>query len=143
VNDGQNTSSFEQPGAGKKLTISELCDRTGITHRTARFYEQKRLIASERRGTTRLYSPSVAGQVKRIVALKKFGLSLIEIGTLLRSSDGVESHGLSPARCLQLIERLKARREQVDTAIRELGEIRDILTRQRTPSSPARRTETF
>jgi DNA-binding transcriptional MerR regulator len=112
------------------LTIRELCDRVGITRRAARFYEQKQLIAPEREGTTRLYSPTVTRQVERIVALKKLGLSLTEIGALLRSSDGGGTHGLTAARCLQLIDTLKTRREQVDTAIRELGEIRDALTRQ-------------
>jgi DNA-binding transcriptional MerR regulator len=128
VDGGQDI--FGQPDAGKMLTISELCDRVRITRRAARFYEQKRLIAPERRGNTRFYSPGVTRQVERIVALKKFGLSLTEIRALLQSSDG--GHGLTPSRCLQLIEILKARRERIDTAISELGEIRDILTRQNT-----------
>ena len=42
--------------AQAKFAIGELCEAFGVTPRALRFYEDERLIAPERRGTSRLYS---------------------------------------------------------------------------------------
>jgi hypothetical protein len=60
--------------------------------------------------------------VEKIVALKKLGLSLSEIDGMLRSRRTRENYGLTPRQCLQLIEKLKTKLEQVDIGIRQLGE---------------------
>ena len=66
------------------LTIGEVAERSGVATSALRFYEQQRLIHSER--TTaghRRYSRSVLRRVAFIVFAQKVGLSLEEIGAEL------------------------------------------------------------
>jgi MerR family redox-sensitive transcriptional activator SoxR len=66
------------------LTISEVSRRSGVASSALRFYEDRRLIASERAGSGhRRYPRAVLRRIAFIVFAQKIGLSLEEIGVEL------------------------------------------------------------
>ncbi len=68
------------------MTIAEVARRSGVAASALRFYEQRRLIASERTGAGhRRFSRAVLRRIAFIVFAQKIGLSLDEIGELLRA----------------------------------------------------------
>ena len=69
---------MEQP-----LDISEVCRRTGLTSRALRFYEARGLVEPLRTYSgRRLYGPGELERINMIVALKRAGLTLSQIGRL-------------------------------------------------------------
>ena len=48
------------PDSEELTTIGQMCADFGVTARALRFYEDEALLAPERRGTQRLYSPATA-----------------------------------------------------------------------------------
>ena len=54
--------------------IGELTGEFGVTPRTLRFYEEKGLLAPERRGNVRLYAEVEREKLAQIVQLTRFGL---------------------------------------------------------------------
>ena len=70
-----------QTGAEESLqTISEVREKTGISARTLRYYEELGLLPGVRRraGGRRVYGPDEVERLRFIVRLKKLGLSLAE-----------------------------------------------------------------
>src|SRR5258706_13722560 len=66
---------------GGILTISEVSSRSGVAASALRFYEERRLIQSERAGSGhRRYPRAVLRRIAFIVFAQKMGLSLEEIG---------------------------------------------------------------
>ena len=64
------------------LQIGEVAERTGVTQRTLRFYEEKGLLnpATRMEGGFRLYTETDVQRVEQIKRLKSLlGLSLAEI----------------------------------------------------------------
>ena len=71
------------------LTISEISRRSGVASSALRFYENKRLITSERSGRGhRRYPRAVLRRIAFIVFAQKIGLSLEEIGNELAKLPG-------------------------------------------------------
>jgi MerR family transcriptional regulator, repressor of the yfmOP operon len=73
----------EAPGA---LRIEAVAQRTGLTKRTIRYYEEIGLLSPSGRslGGFRLFSEADVARLERIVALRESaGLTLAEIATLL------------------------------------------------------------
>jgi len=67
------------------LTISEVARRSGVASSALRFYEDRRLIQSERAGSGhRRYPRAVLRRIAFIVFAQKIGLSLDEIGVELQ-----------------------------------------------------------
>src|SRR4051794_8700208 len=67
------------------MTISEVSRRSGVAASALRFYEERRLIGSERAGSGhRRYPRAVLRRIAFIVFAQKIGLSLDEIGVELR-----------------------------------------------------------
>jgi MerR family redox-sensitive transcriptional activator SoxR len=65
---------------GDVLTIGEVAGRSGVATSALRFYEEQRLIASERTDTGhRRYPRAIIRRVAFIVFAQKIGLSLEEI----------------------------------------------------------------
>jgi DNA-binding transcriptional MerR regulator len=69
-------------------TITDLATEFGVTPRALRFYEEKRMLAPERRGQARLYSKRDRARLKLIVGGRDVGLTLYEIRTILDLHDG-------------------------------------------------------
>jgi MerR family transcriptional regulator, redox-sensitive transcriptional activator SoxR len=78
------------------LTIGQVSRRSGVASSALRFYEERRLIASERAGSGhRRYHRSVLRRIAFIVFAQRIGLTLDEIGTELAKlpADRVPTRG--------------------------------------------------
>ncbi len=72
------------------LQIGEVAERTGVTQRTLRFYEEKGLLKSPSRmeGGFRLYSEEDVARVERIKRLQNvLGVSLAEIKEMVEAEE--------------------------------------------------------
>ncbi len=73
---------------GKKYTISELCDLTGFSRRTIRYYIQEGLLDPPAgRGRGGFYFDSHLEQLMKIRALQDKGLKLAAIQELLKEGE--------------------------------------------------------
>ncbi len=75
---------------GAYLQIGEVAERTGVTQRTLRFYEEKGLLKPPTRmeGGFRLYSEEDVRRVEQIKRLQKLlGLSLAEIKEMVEAEE--------------------------------------------------------
>lgn len=71
------------------LKIGELAKRTGLTVRTLHHYDALELLSPSARSDAgyRLYNQTDIARLHRILALRRFGLSLADIGAYLTSPD--------------------------------------------------------
>jgi DNA-binding transcriptional MerR regulator len=71
---------------GKDLRVGEMAKRTGLTVRALHHWDQVGLLSPLRRTAAghRLYGSSEVRRLQRILSLKALGLTLDEIGSLLR-----------------------------------------------------------
>lgn len=72
------------------LQIGEVADRTGVTQRTLRFYEERGLLKPPTRmdGGFRLYSEDDVGRVEQIKRLQSLlGLTLAEIKEMVEAEE--------------------------------------------------------
>ncbi len=108
--------------------IAEVCDRTGLSPRTIRYYEEIGLLPGVRRKASgrRVYGPVELERLGFINRLKALGLSLSEIGEL----NAVYAIGGSTSAMLARLGRLlTAHLEDVDRRIEALGALRHELAR--------------
>ena len=78
-------SSKVQKRDGEEYSISQVCERTGYTADTLRFYEKAGLLPGVmRRGGRRVYTEANLLAVKLIDCLKKTGMSLDDIAEFMR-----------------------------------------------------------
>ena len=117
----------------EKYAIGELCEAFGVTPRALRFYEDERLIAPERRGTSRFYSDRDRARLSWILRGKRVGFSLNEIRELLDLYD-LDDHRqtqrrVTIERCRQRIEALKRQKDDIDATISELEAFLETLGR--------------
>ena len=113
------------------FTIGELSQEFDLTLRALRFYEDKGLIAPQRRGVTRLYSPQDRERIALIVKGKKLGFTLSEIRDLVAAEEGrsdASSLNLSGEKCLEQINLLEKQKNQIETALIELRRVYSNLT---------------
>jgi MerR family redox-sensitive transcriptional activator SoxR len=100
------------PDAGRRLSIGEAAERSGMNASRIRYYETRGLIdPPERHSGKRRYSPRALRRLAIIDAAQRVGFSLEEIRDLLGSRDG-------PAH-----ERLRR------LALRKLPEIDELIVR--------------
>src|SRR3954464_12517448 len=98
------------------LTITDVCNELGTTHRALRFYEGLGLVAPRRDRSRRLYSTADVDRLRAIVKLKPLGLSLREIREVLQSpSHG--PHGLSQHLCQEAFNRLSVQRAEAEAGL--------------------------
>jgi DNA-binding transcriptional MerR regulator len=123
-----------------ELTIAEIAEEYGVTHRTVRFYEDRGLIAPERRGTRRIYHPRDRVRLGLILRGKRLGFSLEEITRIVDMYDEQPGEAGQLQYLLDQIEDrrsdLEQRRLDVLAALAELDELerrcREDLDRLRT-----------
>lgn len=103
------------------MRIGELAARTGVSVRALRYYEEQRLLASERTaGGQRVYPESAVERVRLIRQLFAAGLASKAIEPIMPC---VVTGEVVP----ELLERLRAERERMDAKINELIAARDKL----------------
>ena len=112
-------------------TISEVCEKTGLSARTVRYYEELGLLPGVRRraGGRRVYGPDEEERLRFIGRLKKLGLSLAEIKELNAVHAIAGSTGDMLGRLDELLDQQLA---DVDGRIGELATLRDEIEKYRT-----------
>src|SRR5579863_2479073 len=106
--------------AGKaEITIGEMATEFGVSLRTLRFYEDRKLLRPRREGNTRLYSPADRLRMQMILRGKQLGFTLTEIHDLIgnyESSADFEGK-LKPQQIVAQIDHLERQRAEIDDAI--------------------------
>lgn len=109
------------------MRIGELAERTGVSVRSLRYYEQQGLLVAGRTaGGHRDYREQAVDRVVRIQELFAAGLHSKKIGQLLpcmRDADGGPSDIATP----QLVADLTAERNRIDRMITDLVNSREVL----------------
>jgi DNA-binding transcriptional MerR regulator len=109
------------------MRIGELAQRTGVSERSLRYYEQQGLLVAERTpGGHRHFTEIAVDRVIRIQELFAAGLHSKKIAELLpcmRDADGGPSEIATP----RLVTDLTAERARIDRMITDLVRSRDVL----------------
>ncbi|KOX15830.1 MerR family transcriptional regulator [Saccharothrix sp. NRRL B-16348] len=109
------------------MRIGELAERTGVSVRSLRYYEQQGLLPADRTtGGHREYPERAVDRVIRIQELFAAGLSSKKIALMLpcmRDADGGPSEIATP----RLVDDLTAERARIDRLIGDLVRSRDVL----------------
>ena len=103
------------------LTISEVCQELGVTHRTVRFYEAQGLVAPKREPRRRFYYTSDVERLRSVMRLKSVGLSLREIREVLHSP-GDGPYGLTASLCEEVFKRLSVQRAEAEAGLALLAD---------------------
>jgi DNA-binding transcriptional MerR regulator len=116
--------------AARETTIGEMAAEFGVSLRTLRFYEDRRLLRPRREGTMRLYSGVDRLRLQMIIKGKQLGFTLAEIAELIgaqESGDNFEER-LQPAQITTQIDHLERQRREIDEAIVRLRATHDRLS---------------
>ncbi len=105
-------------------SIRQLCREFDVTPRALRFYEDKGLLAPERRGLSRIYAARDRARLQLILRGKRVGFSLAEISEMLalydREDGGATQMAASLLKFRERLIGLQRQREDLDKAIAEL-----------------------
>ncbi|WP_280496741.1 MerR family transcriptional regulator [Nocardia asiatica] len=109
------------------MRIGELAERTGVSERSLRYYEQQGMLASDRTpGGHREYPERAVDRVVHIQELLAAGLTSKKIARILpcmRDADGGPNEYATPA----LVDELRTERERITRTINDLVRSRDVL----------------
>lgn len=112
------------------FTIRDLAAEFGLTARTLRFYEEKGLLAPQRRGQERLYSRRDRARLKLVLMGRSVGFSLEDTRAMLDLYDLGDGQAtqlaVAVAKFEEKLAELDARRADLDRAVAELRHARDI-----------------
>jgi MerR family transcriptional regulator, repressor of the yfmOP operon len=104
------------------LQIGEVADRTGVTQRTLRFYEERGLLKAPTRmeGGFRLYSEDDVGRVEQIKRLQSLlGLTLAEIKEMVEAEEVKEELRATYRPDLEVDERIKRVSRRIEVTHRQ------------------------
>ena len=103
------------------LQIGQVADRTGLSLRTIRWYEQEGLVGPTTRtgGGFRLYSEQDIARLEVVKQMKPLGFSLEEMRQLLTLLDDLDSGGEGRA---EMLDRLRMFHEAATARVRALEE---------------------
>src|SRR3954470_554214 len=107
-----------------ELTIAQIAQEYGVTHRTVRFYEDRGLITPERRGTRRVYHPRDRVRLGLILRGKRLGFALEEITRIIDMYD--EQPG-EVGQLHYLLAQIEDRRADLEQRRRDVLAARDEL----------------
>ncbi|MDR3174163.1 MAG: MerR family transcriptional regulator [Treponema sp.] len=112
----------QSPGE-KVYRIGELARRAGVTARTVRYYEGLGLLKNQTRtsGGQRFYSDKDLLYIARIIQLKKYGLSLEEIGSIIRMGEE------DPSGQKRRLELLKQYRALISRNLRRIKDMEKLV----------------
>ncbi|MBQ0725300.1 MAG: MerR family DNA-binding transcriptional regulator [Cycloclasticus sp.] len=122
-------------------TATELADVLGVSARTLRFYETKKLIDPRRVGNRRIYNYKDSARMKLILRGKRIGFSLDEIKQFLDLYDAdptqVEQLKLLQDGVNQRISQLNQQKKDISQTLSELKAIQLATSealKQKTPN---------
>lgn len=119
--------SGSSPEAGWIVRIGELAERTGVSERSLRYYEQQGMLVAQRtEGGQRRYPEAAVDRVIRIQELFAAGLRSAKIAQLLpcmRDADG----GPAETADEKLVADLTAERDRIDGMVADLLRSREVL----------------
>ena len=131
------------------MQIGEVAERTGLSLRTIRYYEEMGLVrpSSRSAGGFRLYTGADVSRLLLVKRMKPLEFSVEEMRDLLHVLDALEAHAGSAAAHDALVERLTMYREAADARVRALREdmetaqafakdLRREISRQRRAAEP-------
>jgi DNA-binding transcriptional MerR regulator len=105
--------------------IGEMASEFGVTLRTLRFYEDKRLLNPVREGTTRLYTRRDKARLKLILLGRKVGFSLREVKQMIDlydpSGSNIKQLRITLDKSEKQLARLEKQRAAIEEAIGELS----------------------
>jgi DNA-binding transcriptional MerR regulator len=127
--DAQRESPAGDVAADRPLTIGEVAQHYGVTLRTLRFYEAKRLLTPHRHGATRLYRSNDRRRLNTILTARRLGFTLAEIKHLLSKTND-DALQLTREQCVKQIKLLEQQKRNIETAISELREIHTAFYRR-------------
>ena len=109
------------------FSITGACEKTGVSPRTLRYYEQLGLLQRVRRRNSgrRVYGPDDIERLRFIQKLKQLGLSLQEISDL---NAVYAIRGSTRAMLERLAELLRQHLEDVESKLHDLEELRSEMT---------------
>ena len=127
--------SLQDDGDGALFGIGDLCREFGVTPRTLRFYETKKLLTPRRVNGGRIYTRRDRARLARILRAKAIGSPLSEIRHFL---DLYGTHGEGRlhqlkyvlARTDEAIRELADKRAQIDATLAELRVINATCRKQ-------------
>ncbi|GGL22614.1 MerR family transcriptional regulator [Nocardia jinanensis] len=109
------------------MRIGELAQRTGVSERSLRYYEEQRLLAAERTpGGHRDYAEQAVDRVVHIQELFAAGLcskKIVQILPCMRDTDGGANEYATP----ELVGELEVERARIDGMIADLLRSRGVL----------------
>ena len=103
-------------------TIGEMASQFGVSLRTLRFYEDRKLLRPRREGNSRIYGPGDRMRLQMIIKGKQLGFTLTEIGELIGAQDQTEDfeQKLQPQQMVTQIDHLERQRREIEAAITRL-----------------------
>lgn len=120
--------------AESTMHIGELAEKTGLSHRTIRHYDDVGLLpASRTEGGFRVYTATDLERLLVARTLKPLGYSLEEITRALEAIDAVADSPTDQqarARLASLQEELAERREKLARNLRQADELLESLRRR-------------
>lgn len=113
------------PGLGATrglLQIGDVAERTGLSLRTVRHYEEVGLLPPAERsaGGFRLYTDGAVQRLLVVKQLKPLGFSLEQMRDVLDVLDGLADPGVPPGQRRRLLAALAEQRRSVVAAVDEL-----------------------
>lgn len=109
----------------RNLTPSQAAARLGVSAKALRLYEEQGLIAPGRSvGGWRLYGPADLERAAWVVALRALGLSLAEVGRVMRGDQSALASGLAAHE-----ERLAGQARHIAATLAKVRELRAGLER--------------
>jgi len=115
----------------ERYSIRDLSDEFDITPRALRFYEDKGLIAPERKGLQRIYDRRDKGRLALILRGKRLGFSLAEIREWLDLYELQDGEAVQAERLLlasdERMAALVQQREDIEATIQELQQQMDVV----------------
>lgn len=133
---------MNEHGASQRdlFAIADLAREFSISTRAIRFYESKGLITPERVGGTRVFRRRDRARLILILRGKRLGFSLKDISEYLSLYDADSTR---TAQVQLLIEKVDGRiallqrqRDDLETTLAELAEIRQLATERLTVDGP-------
>jgi DNA-binding transcriptional MerR regulator len=122
--------SWQTEARGELLSIAQVREKTGVSARTLRYYEELGLLPGVRRraGGRRVYGGDELERLRFIQRLKALGLTLAEVKQL----NAVYAIGGSTLAMLEKLDELLGRHQtELDARIGELMALRDEIGKYR------------